>query len=385
MQKYTYNWEVKDILTQFLQAFDGAIVRRGTGSQVAVRYVYAPKQRVLHDLVNKAQHITLPAVAFWISSIRRDNNRVFNKLEGSYYNQQVFNNKSTHPLQPVPVDIDVNISIITRFQSDMDQIITNFVPYSDPYFIISWGRESEPNVEVRSPVIWNNSLKLTYPVEQTPTEPTRIVCDTSFVIKGWLFKNLSTAAGRIYKIDANFYAVSATPTTQNISVITDPSTTESFTVSAVPQITYASRWKTPVDYAGAVTVKGSNLGTTLAIYLSGSEDYMFTGPVTVDPFSATSLSAQYPPLDNVVQAQSFSIIDENTIELNYQPPFAGGNFDIIALNAAGYTFMTQTAYISGAPVQPEYVNGIEVVNVFDYIWDNAYIIWDAATFQWRVA
>ena len=89
MQKYTYHWEVKDLLTQFLQAFDGAIVKRYNNQRIAgniigVRYVYAPKQRVLHDLVNKSQHITLPAVAFWITSISRDNTRVFNKLYGQY-------------------------------------------------------------------------------------------------------------------------------------------------------------------------------------------------------------------------------------------------------------------------------------------------------------
>ena len=141
MQNFTFHWEVRDLLTQFLQAFDGAIVKRhdsnrDTGSTIGVRYVYAPKQRVLHDLINKAQHITLPVVAFWITNIGRDSSRVFNKIEGQYR----ASNGSTSPknLQPVPVNIDIAVSILTRLQSDMDQILSNFVPYNDPYFIISW-------------------------------------------------------------------------------------------------------------------------------------------------------------------------------------------------------------------------------------------------------
>ena len=163
MQSYTYHWEIKDLLTQFLQAFDGAIVKRfdalrKSGSNVAVRYVYAPKQRVLHDLVNKAQHTTLPAVAFNIASISRDNTRVFNKIEGSYYTDSSDFTKNKHILQPVPINITVSISIMTRFQTDMDQILSNFVPYSDPYFIISWARDGLPDREIRTEVLWSGKI-----------------------------------------------------------------------------------------------------------------------------------------------------------------------------------------------------------------------------------
>ena len=118
MQAYNYHWEIKDLLTQFLQAFDGAIVRRydnnrNPGSAVSVRYVYSPKQRVLNDLVNKAQTITIPAVAFSIGSISRDVNRVFNKLGGYYYNINSTDVASTHALQPVPVNVAVSYTHLT--------------------------------------------------------------------------------------------------------------------------------------------------------------------------------------------------------------------------------------------------------------------------------
>ena len=124
MQKYTYNWEVKDLLTQFLQAFDGAIVKRYDinrvpGSNVGVRYVYAPKQRVLFDLVDKAQHLTLPVVAFYISTISRDQSRVFNKLVGQYWTDNttsVYNQSTANQnLQPVPINIEVSVSILTKY------------------------------------------------------------------------------------------------------------------------------------------------------------------------------------------------------------------------------------------------------------------------------
>ena len=50
------------MVTQFVSAFDDVIIsrynkQREEQNQLRVRYVYAPKQRVVHDLVNKNKHI----------------------------------------------------------------------------------------------------------------------------------------------------------------------------------------------------------------------------------------------------------------------------------------------------------------------------------------
>lgn len=350
MQKYTFHNEIKTLLTQFLQAFDGAIVKRYTndrtvGNNVAVRYVYAPKQRVLHDLVNKAQHITLPAVSFWISNISRDNNRVFNKLEGQYWLNNFNTNYNTgvadHNLQPVPINIEISVSILTKFQTDMDQILSNFVPYNDPYFIISWTRQGMAGLEIRSEVLWSGTLNMTYPVEQTPTNPTRVICDTSFTIKGWLFKADTDAVGRIFKIDTNFYPVSATPTFSNIDEIVNPSLTESFVLSALPVIAYANVWETPIALSGTAEVYGDMFNFTNAVYLSGAAA-MFGTPFTYNPFvSSNNLSAAYPAVLGV-PATSYYAISPNKMFVNYPAPSAAGYFDVIIYNDAGYAVLSKS-------------------------------------------
>lgn len=214
MKKSPYYFEIKDLLTQFVTAFDDIVIKRfnvnrKAEDRISVRYLYSPKQRVLYDIVNTAQNITLPAVAVTISSIERDNNRVFNKLEGFYYSDGS-NKKSAHLLSPVPVNINVSVSIITRFQTDMDQILSNFVPYSNPYVVISWKVPSEfqlPTIqEIRSEVLWDGSIALEYPVDLNGQQKPRVVADTTFTIKGWLFKEQTTAVNNIYYIDTNFYA-----------------------------------------------------------------------------------------------------------------------------------------------------------------------------------
>lgn len=202
-------------MTQFVAAFNDIVVNRynkdkSIADQIKVRFVYAPKERVMHELVNKAQHITLPVVAVNITGVSRDSDRVFNKIIGVYDNPGN-TLESTNIPAPVPVNINVTMSIMTRFQTDMDQIISNFVPYSNPYVILSWPVPSGilgDLQEIRSEVMWSGDVSLEYPVEIQPNQPTRVTADTSFTIKGWLFPyKPTTKVKNIYYVNTNVTAV----------------------------------------------------------------------------------------------------------------------------------------------------------------------------------
>jgi hypothetical protein len=220
----TFHFEIRDLLTQFVTAFDEIIINRYDKNRipknkVQVRYVYAPKQRVLYDLVNLAQNITVPVVSVSISNVARDEARVFNKINGYYFPSGTSDistgSTSVHYNSPVPVNITVNMSIMTKFQTDMDQILSNFIPYNNPYIILSWkvptdlatGGFAIPQ-EIRSEVLWSGSVNLNYPTDISANEKYKIVGDTSFTIKGWLFPAKQDPVGNIFYIDSNFYATS---------------------------------------------------------------------------------------------------------------------------------------------------------------------------------
>lgn len=263
MKNYSYHFEVKDLITQFVNAFDNIVIRRfdqnrEPKSRVQVRYVYSPKQRVMYDLVNKAQNITVPVVAISIANVARDENRVFNKIGGFYYPQGISDKNltslSNFYKSPVPVNITINMSILAKFQSDMDQIISNFVPYNNPYIIISW-KVPEDMVEdgfpipqeIRSEVLWNGNIALSYPTDIVASDKYRIIGDTSFTIKGWLFGDPIFPAANIFYINSNFYSITGIGDTiyEEISsnTFTYPASSglrddlEVVSISAYPQIT----------------------------------------------------------------------------------------------------------------------------------------------------
>jgi hypothetical protein len=210
-----FHFELHDMLTQFVAVFDDVVIGRFNRdrtelNKINVRYVYAPKQRVLYDIVNLAKTITIPAVALTISNIQRDTSRVFNKVQGFYYSGGK-SKASAHLRMPVPVNVTVNMSIIARYQTDMDQIISNFVPYTNPYIVISWPVPKEFNLpqlqEIRSEVQWNGDINLQYPTDLKGSDKARILADTSFTIKGWLFKSTDDIlSNNVYYLKTNFNA-----------------------------------------------------------------------------------------------------------------------------------------------------------------------------------
>lgn len=184
------------MLTQFVAAFDDCFVYRYTKDQkpkekISVRYVMGPKQRVLMDIVNQAKNITLPVIALEQTSIRRDPTRIQNKDQHFYRPHLNDKNVSKIP-QPIPVNIDINVAIVANYKEDIDQIITNIIPWCNPYFIISWKVPAEFGMdfddELRSEVSWSGEVSFENPIDIAATDKYKIVGNTSFTIKGWIFR-----------------------------------------------------------------------------------------------------------------------------------------------------------------------------------------------------
>ena len=59
------------------------------------------------------------------------------------------------------------MSILARFQSDMDQILSNFIPFNNPYVILSWTVPKAFDLpytqEIRTEVLWSGTVSMEYP------------------------------------------------------------------------------------------------------------------------------------------------------------------------------------------------------------------------------
>jgi len=337
MKNYTYHFEVQSLVAQFMAALDDIIIKRYNDARepkeaIKVRFVYSPKQRVLHDLTDKAQNTQLPVVAVSIGQITRDTTRVYNKIAGSNFRESPTDKKQTGFLpQPLPIDLAINVDFIAKYTEDIDQIITNFVPYCDPYFVISWRIPEMNDYELRSIVMWSGSVAVTYPNDLAPTTNARVVGSTQFTIKGWLFKPIERTP-LIYNITTNLkdlkanYGIGDSETYDIIHTYGKPAP-----ASLVP-----THIQTPTANT-QIVLYGDMFKLVTAVYLTGDAvSHLYE---TYAPFSTSvHMSAQFVPfeaykldvVDYVIENESKMII---TIPIDIEK----GYIDIIVENPVGYT------------------------------------------------
>ena len=375
MKNYTYNFEIKDILTQFIAAFDDTVIKRYDGSRnaradVEVRYVFAPKQRVMYDIVNKAQNITLPVVTVDLKSVSYDSERAFNKVNKLYNYRNEIDNTSVD--MPTPVNLQVSMSILGRYMQDVEQIISNFAPYTNPYIILTWREPSarEEDVEIRTEVLWDENISLNTPTETTYSDKFRIVADTSFTIKTWLFRNKNTDSAPIYFIENNFIAVNKNwnitqPVTaldydNFFSTYSESEDRDGFMtthrLSGTPEITniYLSdrgnlieaSYNSPVTLNKAASgqdvfnyiLLGDNYDHTTEVLLSSNNTSLTTGLTSYDTKYTGPLSGFLLPQEN------YNILSNNTMYVTIPYLSGSGEVDIVIKNPAGWT---STKTISG--------------------------------------
>ena len=360
------------MVTMFMNAMSDIVIKRFNvhkkpQDQIKTRLVYAPKQRVLNDLLDRDQNLQLPVMAVSIGGMSRDTTRVFNKLLGSYNLTTSY--KFEHERMPIPIDLSLNVSLMTKFQSDMDQILTHLLPYINPYFTVSWRTPGRPDFEIRSNVFWGGNVNIQYPVDLNATTIARVIADIPFTFKGWLFQaKADEPIGSILTVHSDYQNVpqsvpfeylldrdrvlSSTPSSDYIQYIGIPPQPS----LVVPYTATAGSLQQFVIY-GAGFTKLNNL------YLSGEPVDSFS--TTQNPFSSVpDLSAAYPAF-NGYKVPEFLWTYDGDISATFTMPSgtAPGLMDIILEGPIGYGKLTDfvrrnlgnNPYREGTPEYDNYV------------------------------
>ena len=365
MKNYTYNFEIKDLLTQFVAAFDDTVIKRfnragAPEQEVDVRYVFAPKQRIMYDVVNKAQNLQLPVVAVNLTSVSYDTDRVFNKLH-NFENASGVNSASSIRT-PTPVNLTVNMSILCRYMQDMEQILSNFIPYADPYIVLAWKEPvsdalDSDVIEIRTEVLWDQTINLNTPTETTYSDKFRIIADTSFTIKGWLFRNQNETSNPIYFIENNFintsptYSFNQALTSLEYEAFFDSLTADAgydidtISLSGIPEITnvYFNTSASLLEVNGPVTVTSgaytynTNSYTLLGSHYNETEFVLLSSNSTLTS-GFTSLSTTYTGAVSgyLLPAANWTVLSDEVINITLPLLLDSGKFDIIIKNPAGW-------------------------------------------------
>jgi hypothetical protein len=366
IKQQPFYWEIKDVITQFVSAIDGCVINRYTNERevkekISAKYVFAQKDRVMYDIVNKSQNLTLPIIAINATDVQRTSERVFNKHDSFYYNNAQFNTPGsiTRHRTPVPVRISLEMSILAGYQLDLEQIASNFIAYFNPYIILSTKVPTDIgpsyDLEVRTKATWNGTLNIATPVDLTYAEKFRRIGDTSFVLDSWIYPEHVEDVKPIYFIDANFYAISQkivdtsayyylsgetyTLSTypagvqgkDTVSLSGTPSVTNIFYSTSSVNIELDSGIVFTGDNTRKLTIYGYNFNRLDYIILSAADTSLY-GPLT-------SLQSTYygPVSGTILNVDDYSVLSNNIVDINISRfSLSGENFSLIFYNQAGW-------------------------------------------------
>jgi hypothetical protein len=93
------------------------------------------------------------------------------------------------------MNIDFEMTVITKYEDDMDQIISNFIPMMLPDIYVVWPNPKQIGKNLKSQIVWDGSINYEYPMDVGETDPYRIIATSSFTYKTWFFPGLRNPDG----------------------------------------------------------------------------------------------------------------------------------------------------------------------------------------------
>ena len=213
MRQENFHFELRDNTDALATALNDIIIKRfkddsrtDIEKKINVRFVYGPKKRVLYDIINAAKATTLPVVALDLKGFSHDTTRIFNK-NGEFFDTVISGDNCAQYLTPTPIKLNYGITIITRYRTDIEQIISNIIPHCNPYFVISIKVPSDFKLlgeqEIREVVTWSGNINIEHPDPINKDAKSIYTATTDFTVNGWLFKPEQPTAKPIYEINAN--------------------------------------------------------------------------------------------------------------------------------------------------------------------------------------
>lgn len=349
MQQYGYFREQLNVLTQFAAAFDGAFVYRYTKDfsakeKINVRYVFGPKHRVLYDIINQAKNHTLPVISLNQTNLRRDSTRIQFKSQKMTFPRRGDTDVAIIP-SPIPVTMDIDVGIVANYKEDIDQIVQNIIPWSNPYFIIAWkipeGFGLDYIGELRTECTWSGDISYETPINIDKEEKYKIIGNTSFNVKGWIFPPFETPTGPIYVVDTNFVAVSTNTVLTGFSTFANLSTTDVDTVliSAYPSFTNFFVNGIPVfDDTIVIDDAQTNTFTFYGKRFSFNNTWYLSGD-NVSTFTFTEIdTAKFPTISaHLIPQQYVNTSNDNIAVVQFdRTVLSAGNFTFVTANSAGW-------------------------------------------------
>ena len=210
-----------------------------TSSVIKVPLAYASTQKFLARLeqqsdLNKPVQITLPRMSFELVGMSYDPQRKATTTQ-TFLSKSTTDSKSVRKSYlPVPYNLAFELSIYTKHNDDMLQIIEQILPYFQPAYTLTVNLVDTIGEKRDIPIILDN-ITMNDNYEGDFSERRALIYTLRFTAKTYLFGPISTSVEKdiVKKISIGFVADGST---RDVTYSTQPVATKNYTGSPVTTI-----------------------------------------------------------------------------------------------------------------------------------------------------
>jgi hypothetical protein len=210
MFEYFYNEIFRKTIVSFGSLFNDIKIKHknSSGNDVSVIKVplaYGPTQKFLARLeqspdLNKPVQVSLPRMSFELVGISYDPSRKSSTVQTFLSTSVADKTQKNKTYLPVPYNLDFELSIFTKLNDDMLQIIEQILPYFQPAYNITIDLVSEIGEKRDVPVILN-SISMSDDYEGDFSQRRSLIYTLRFTAKTYLFgPTISTSQDIIKKV-----------------------------------------------------------------------------------------------------------------------------------------------------------------------------------------
>jgi hypothetical protein len=276
---YFYHEILRKTIIAFGTLFNNIEIKHkdssGNGfSQLKVPIAYGPMQKFLARIeqspnLRKEVAITLPRMAFEMVGISYDPTRKSSTMQTFKVVDQN-NNKMTKAFMPVPYNVNIRLSIMTKLNEDALQIVEQILPYFQPHFNLTVNLVEQIG-ETRDIPMVLNSIQMDDDYEGDFTTRRSLVYTLDFTAKTYLFGPVDTGNDSIIKkVQVDYYTnTSRKNASRELRYVATPKALKDYNSDGATQLSE--------DIAANVTEFSVEFGTQLIskTYIQIGEEVMF--------------------------------------------------------------------------------------------------------------
>jgi len=210
-----YNETIRKTIVAFGTLFNNIELQRKDGQgdlvqTMKVPLAYGPREKFLArvqsapDLLeNQKTQITLPRIAFEMVGISYDNTRKTNTLQ--MVSAPGANNETRkRQYVPVPYNLEFELSVISKNNDDMLQIVEQILPYFQPTFTLTINMSPEMGDKKDTPITLN-SINIQDDYEGDFVKRRSLIYVLNFTAKTYFYGPISATDGIIKQVNIDYY------------------------------------------------------------------------------------------------------------------------------------------------------------------------------------